>query len=132
MAAQLELRRNLEELRVALEGVTSLNALIPFCSTCALNIVIPVDPTRLHTVTAGLNQALASTGWSEKEMMEVDLALQEALANAIRHGCKNDPQKQVQCCVSFDAKGELVIVVTDPGTASIPPPFPALSKATTC
>ena len=33
VAAQLELRRNLEELRVALEGIETLSALIPYCST---------------------------------------------------------------------------------------------------
>jgi len=52
--------------------------------------------------------------------------LQETLANAIRHGCKNDPTKQVQCCVTFDASGELLIVVRDPGTGfdvkSVPNP----------
>ena len=32
--------------------------------------------------------------------MPVELALDEALANAIRHGCKNDPTKQVQCVVT--------------------------------
>jgi serine/threonine-protein kinase RsbW len=59
--------------------------------------------------------------------MPVELALDEALANAIRHGCKNDPTKQVQCVVSTDAKGELVIVVRDPGpgfdVASVPNPL---------
>jgi serine/threonine-protein kinase RsbW len=46
---------------------------------------------------------------------KVELALQEALSNAIRHGCKSDPSKQVQCCVTFDDAGEIVIVVRDPG-----------------
>ena len=43
-------------------------------------------------------------------------ALQEALANGIRHGCKGDPTKHVQCSVTFNGDGELVIVVRDPGT----------------
>ena len=47
--------------------------------------------------------------------MEVELALQEALVNAIRHGSKNDRDEQVQCCVTFDAAKELVVVVRDPG-----------------
>jgi GAF domain-containing protein len=37
MAAQLELRRNLDELRVALDGIEALSSLIPLCSTCELN-----------------------------------------------------------------------------------------------
>jgi serine/threonine-protein kinase RsbW len=127
VTAQLELRRNLEELRVALDGIQTLSTLIPFCSTCELNMVIPADTAVMQNVTSGVNELLASKQWSEKEMAEVDLALQEALANAIRHGCKNDPSKQVQCCVTFDATGELVIVVRDPGAgfdlAAVPDPL---------
>jgi GAF domain-containing protein len=115
VTAQLELRRNLEELRVALEGIETLSALIPYCSTCQLNIVIPADTAAMQKVTAGVNELLASKDWPKNEMVEVELAVQEALVNAIRHGCGNDPNKQVQCCVTFDATGELVIVVRDPG-----------------
>jgi anti-sigma regulatory factor (Ser/Thr protein kinase) len=127
VSAQLELRRNLEELRVALEEIQSLSSLIPFCSTCEFNIVIPADTAMMQRVTGGVNDLLAGRKWSEQKIMEVDLALQEALANAIRHGCKNDSSKQVQCCVTFDASGELVIVVRDPGAgfdlAAVPNPL---------
>ena len=127
VAAQLELRRNLEELRVALEGIETLSALIPYCSTCELNIVIPADTAAMEKVTAGLNELLAGKQWPQKEIMEIKLAVQEALANAIRHGCGNDPDKQVQCCVTFDTAGELVIVVRDPGpgfdVAAVPNPL---------
>jgi len=113
--AQLELRRNLDELRVALEGIETLSALIPYCSTCALNIVIPADVAAIGKVSAGVKELLTSKGWTGDKIMEVQVAVQEALANAIRHGCKNDASKQVQCCITFDANGELVIVVRDPG-----------------
>jgi anti-sigma regulatory factor (Ser/Thr protein kinase) len=113
--AQLELRRNLDELRVALEGIDTLSSLIPFCSTCQLNIVIPADAAAIAKVSAGVKELLNSKQWPEEEVMEVQLAVQEALANAIHHGCKDDPSKHVQCCVAIDAKGEVVIVVRDPG-----------------
>ena len=35
--------------------------------------------------------------------------LQEALANAVRHGCKGDPSKHVQCVLTCDANQEIVI-----------------------
>src|SRR5262249_5945347 len=60
-------------------------------------------------------QLLQSKHWSDDEIMQVMLALDEALANAIRHGCKNDPTKNVQCIVTHDASGDLTIVVRDPG-----------------
>ena len=135
--AQLELRRNLVELkhalderdraeaaqttligelRTALDSVNKLGALIPFCSACQFNMVIPADPQSIPTVTDGVVQMLRSKNWSEDDMMAVELALQEAVANAIRHGCKNDPTKQLQCSVTCDESGEILIVVRDPGT----------------
>jgi anti-sigma regulatory factor (Ser/Thr protein kinase) len=146
--AQLELRRNLtdlesalaerdraeaaqaaliDELRTSLDKVEKLSALMPYCSTCELNLVIPAIPASIPTVSEGLTQLLQGKGWTADELMPVELALEEALANAIRHGCKNDPSKQVQCVVSTDAKGDLVIVVRDPGpgfdVAAVPNPL---------
>ncbi len=127
VTAQLELRRNLDELRVALEGIETLSALIPYCSTCKLNLVIPADTAAMEKVTAGVNELLASKHWPKEKIMDVELAVQEALVNAIHHGCKNDPEKQVQCCVTFNEAGDLVIVVKDPGpgfdVAAVPNPL---------
>jgi anti-sigma regulatory factor (Ser/Thr protein kinase) len=115
------------ELRASLENVEKLGALMPFCSTCELNLVIPATPASIPTVSEGVRQLLVGKGWSDDELMKVELALDEALANAIRHGCQNDPTKQVQCVVSTDAAGELVIVVRDPGpgfdVAKVPNPL---------
>jgi len=113
--AQLELRRNLAELGAAIDGIEKLGGLMPYCSRCELNIVIPADPVAIEKVGAGVTELLENKHWPVDEVMKVELALGEALANAIRHGCKDDPSKQVQCCVTFDTAGELVIVVRDPG-----------------
>jgi serine/threonine-protein kinase RsbW len=103
------------EPRAAIESIETLGALIPYCSTCEFNMVIPADPMAIEKVSAGVNELLTGKQWPADEVMQVELAVQEALANAIRHGCKNDPRKQVQCCVTLNAAGELVIVVRDPG-----------------
>jgi anti-sigma regulatory factor (Ser/Thr protein kinase) len=113
--AQFELRRDIDELRVALERIDTLSALLPFCSTCELNMVIPAEPAAMEKVSDGLRDLLMRKGWPDAEIIQVELAIQEALANAIRHGCKNDATKRVQCSVAFDAAGDLVIVVRDPG-----------------
>jgi anti-sigma regulatory factor (Ser/Thr protein kinase) len=122
--AQLELRRNLIELRHALEGVERLGSLVPFSSTCELNIVIPADVESMAIVRDRVNELLESKNWSEEEIDNVDLALDEALTNAIRHGCKNDPTKEVQCLVSFDDSGELSLVIRDPGSGFDPSVVP--------
>jgi anti-sigma regulatory factor (Ser/Thr protein kinase) len=113
--AQLELRRNLAELRLAIEGIERLAALMPYCSTCEMNVVIHAEPSSMVKVTNGVTALLERKGWSDQDVAKVELALSEALSNAIRHGCKNDPSKELQCCVTFDSAGEIVIVVRDPG-----------------
>ena len=58
---------------------------------------------------------------------EVEIALREALANAIRYGCREDPNKQVEFCVACDESRGMLIVIRDPGPgfdpASIPSPI---------
>lgn len=129
--AQLELRSNLIELKQALaardraeQRQRKLGALVPFCSKCELDLVIDADPALIPTVTDGVLEMLARRGWSETELMGVELALTEALANAIRHGCGGDPSKQVQCCVTVDEDGEVVILVRDPGRGFDPKAVP--------
>ncbi len=46
---------------------------------------------------------------------DIELALTEALANAVVHGAKNDPSKIVECNVACDAQHGILIVVRDPG-----------------
>jgi serine/threonine-protein kinase RsbW len=80
-----------------------------------LQITIPAVPSAITTVTDAVTGLLQAKRWPEPEIMAVELALQEAVANAVRHGCQNDPAKQVQCCVTCDDEGQVVIVVRDPG-----------------
>lgn len=147
VVAQLELRRNLrdldaalrardwaereqdrlvEELRAALENVKKLSGLIPASSTCLLDVTIPADLARVTAVREGVMQIVRDKRCAEGQEVEVELALQEALVNAVKHGCKGDPSKSVQCCVSCDDRGEVLIVVRDPGSgfdaASVPDP----------
>ena len=46
---------------------------------------------------------------------EIETALRESLANAIRHGCGEDSSKKVECCVACDEAHGMLIVVRDPG-----------------
>ena len=77
--------------------------------------MIPADPAAIPTVTDGVIEALRNKPGVEGHEYEIELALQEALANAIRHGCKGDRSKFVQCCVAYESGGDVLIVVRDPG-----------------
>jgi anti-sigma regulatory factor (Ser/Thr protein kinase) len=139
--AQLELRRNileldealvargraeaeqaalLDELKMALDNITRLSGMMPFCSTCQFTMTVPADPSAIQAVSDGVSRVLHGKGWAESDIMSIELALQEAIANAIRHGCKGDSSKQLQCSVNIDAEGEIVLIVRDPGTGFDP------------
>jgi anti-sigma regulatory factor (Ser/Thr protein kinase) len=113
--AHADQERLIVELRNALSQVQRLSALMPYCSACELNMIIPADPAAIPKVTDGVTHMLTEKGWSEQKIMEVELALQEAIANAVRHGCRNDPTRQLQCVVTVDDAGEMMVVVRDPG-----------------
>jgi anti-sigma regulatory factor (Ser/Thr protein kinase) len=119
--------RLIQELRSALDGVEKLSSFMPYCSACQINMVIPADPAAIATVTDGVLGLLRNKAWPEDKAIEVELALHEALANAIRHGCKDDRSKRIQCCVTHDESGEVIIVIRDPGTGfdltSVPSPM---------
>src|ERR1700683_5186288 len=55
----------------------------------------------------------------------IELALQEALANAVIHGAKEDPTKTVECLVSSDDERGVLIVVRDPGPGFTPEALPS-------
>jgi serine/threonine-protein kinase RsbW len=71
-------------------------------------------------------EVVKEIGCAVGKEFEVEIALHEALANAVVHGCGNDPAKVVECELSCVDAGELVIVVRDPGPgfdpASVPNP----------
>ena len=143
--AQLELRRNLLELREALEArdqaeerqerlvgelrealdhVEQLSGLIPLCSSCQLDMVIPADTAAASSLCDGVMQVVRRMKLAAGKELEVEISLREALANAIEHGCQGDPGKSIRCCVAGDESGEIVIVVRDPGAGFDPTQVP--------
>jgi serine/threonine-protein kinase RsbW len=54
-------------------------------------------------------------GCAGDALLELRLALQEALANAVIHGCNEDETKTVQGIVACDGNGAVLIAVHDPG-----------------
>jgi serine/threonine-protein kinase RsbW len=93
-------------------------------TACQLTMTIPADPAAIPRVTNAVTQVLAERTWREDDVMAVELALTEALANAIRHGCHGDVSQDVRCSVTYDESDELVIVVRDPGSGFDPGTVP--------
>lgn len=74
-------------------------------------------PAEVNCIAEVVNQVVAVArelhGETGKEH-EITLALTEALANAVKHGSKNDPALKVQCQV-FAEGSTMTIIVRDSG-----------------
>ena len=143
--AQFELRKNLNELRSALEErdraeaerdrtivelqnaldhVQRLSGLLPACSACKLDVTIPANPNAINGVVDGVMQIAREMKCAEGNEYQIELALREALANAIVHGCENDANKRVECCVACTENSDVMIIVRDPGAGFDPKTVP--------
>jgi len=83
--------------------------------TNLLDLRMPGDSSAVAAVSDAIAETLSRLHIPEEKRLEIGLAVQEALANAVVHGCKNDPSKEVCCRLDRDAEGRIMIVVTDPG-----------------
>lgn len=79
-----------------------------------------VDPV-VQEVMAVIRQMKGIDGKEDA----IELALQEALANAVIHGAKEDPTKTVECLVSGDDERGVLIIVRDPGNGFAPDAIPS-------
>src|SRR5215467_9899310 len=70
-------------------------------------------------------KVIECTGCAAGREREVEVAVIEALANAVVHGCKNDPNKSIECCVACDGSRGVLIVIRDPGPGFNPGSIPS-------
>jgi serine/threonine-protein kinase RsbW len=82
-------------------------------------------PARIESISPLVESVMAvvRTQARAKEL-EIETALREALANAIKHGCSGDPSKFVQCQVVFEEGSSVLLVVSDPGAGFDPKSLP--------
>ena len=123
--AEAERDRTITELQHALDHVKRLSGLLPACSACKLDVTISADPNAISGVVDGVMQIAREMKCAEGYEYQVELALREALANAIVHGCNNDPTKKVECCVACTESSDVMIVVRDPGEGFSPSAVPS-------
>jgi serine/threonine-protein kinase RsbW len=100
-----------------------------------LDLTLPGDVNAISPVVEKVMQVVTAMGCAAGKEFEIELALREALANAIEHGSGHDPSKEIQCCVACDHTRGMLIVVRDPGPgfdpAQIPSPVNGLNLFST-
>lgn len=85
-------------------------------------------PARIDAINPAVENAMhfiATHGCTHENDFDVRLALHEALANAILHGCRKDTTKRVKCLIACDDSRSLLIVVRDPGNGFDPACVPS-------
>jgi serine/threonine-protein kinase RsbW len=83
---------------------------------------------RLEAISPAVERMMAEVRameCSRGKEFEIETALREALANAVRHGCGNDATKKVEACVACDEARGMLIVVRDPGPGFDPGAIPS-------
>lgn len=90
---------------------------------------IPGDANAVSPLVDKVMATARQMSCAKGKEVEIEIALREALANAVVHGCKNDPSKKVQCCVACDESRGMLVLVRDPGEGydpfSLPDPTAA-------
>jgi serine/threonine-protein kinase RsbW len=91
-----------------------------------LDVTFPAEVSHINPVVESILALASESSCATGKEFEVQAALQEALTNAVTHGCKEDANKIVQVTACCDQERGILIVVRDPGQGfdvnSIPSP----------
>lgn len=90
-----------------------------------LNVTIAADVEAISPVVDRVMAIVGEMGCAKGHEFAIELSLREALANAIVHGARNDPGKQVEFWVACDAERGMLIIVRDPGPGFDPATIPS-------
>jgi serine/threonine-protein kinase RsbW len=85
-----------------------------------LSVTLSADRDAVDPVVRSVMDAVREMKCAPGHEDDIELALTEALANAVVHGAKNDPSKIIECDVACDENRGILIVVRDPGTGFDP------------
>ena len=89
-----------------------------------VRVMLAADRNAVDPVVEQVMQAVREMKSVNGKEEAIELALQEALANAVVHGAKEDPTKVVECLVMCDEQRGLLIIVRDPGEGFDPQGIP--------
>jgi len=80
-----------------------------------LDLTIPADAREIEPAVTRVMQVAGQQSCAKGKEFEVELSLHEALANAIKHGCRNDATKKVRLTLHCEESRGMLLIVRDPG-----------------
>jgi len=89
-----------------------------------VRVTLAADRAAVDPVVEQVMEAVREMKCVNGKEDAIELALQEALANAVVHGAKEDPSKIVECLVACDEQRGILIIVRDPGEGFDPGTIP--------
>jgi serine/threonine-protein kinase RsbW len=90
-----------------------------------VRVTLAADRKSVDPVVEQVMEAVRQVKCVDGKEDAIELALQEALANAVVHGAKEDPSKTVECLVACDDQRGVLIIVRDPGEGFDPGAIPS-------
>ncbi len=90
-----------------------------------LSVTLAADKKAIDPIVDGIMQIVRQMQCAAGKEDSIQLALTEALANAVVHGAKSDPGKLIECDVACDESRGMLIVVRDPGEGFDPACIPS-------
>lgn len=80
-----------------------------------LSVTLAADRAAVDSVVRSVMNVVREMNCAPGREDDIELALAEALANAVVHGAKGDSSKVIECDVACDQNRGMLIVVRDPG-----------------
>src|SRR5271166_873014 len=80
-----------------------------------LSVTLAADRDAVDPVVRSVMNVVREMKCAPGREDDIELALTEALANAVVHGAKSDPSKTIECDVACDEERGILIIVRDPG-----------------
>ena len=89
-----------------------------------VRVTFAADRKAVDRVVAQVMASVREMKCADGKEEAIELALQEALTNAVVHGAREDPTKIVECLVACDEQRGILIIVRDPGPGFDPQAIP--------
>jgi serine/threonine-protein kinase RsbW len=86
---------------------------------------VPGQVEAIPPVVEQIMEVIREQGCAEQSEFEIEVSLYEALANAVEHGCRHDPEKVVEVVVACEEHRGMIIMVRDPGPGFDPETVPS-------